>query len=168
MNRTLDNAEEVIGCTGHRPQKLGGFTRAAFLRLFDVALGYLNHLPAKRYVAISGMALGWDMAFARVCCVAGIPFVAAVPFVGQEKTWPEQSQRAYRSILRQALDVVVVSEGAYSPQKMQIRNELVVDHSSRMVALWDGSDGGTANCLKYAAQKQRPVINLWDEWRRTV
>ena len=31
-------------------------------------------------------------------------------------------------------------------------------------ALWDGSDGGTGACVKYAERVGRIWVNLWDEW----
>jgi hypothetical protein len=31
-------------------------------------------------------------------------------------------------------------------------------------ALWDGSDGGTGECVQYAERVGRLWVNLWDEW----
>lgn len=47
---------------------------------------------------------------------------------------------------------------------MQLRNEWMVDRATKMVALHDGSWGGTFNCLAYARKKGVPVDNLWDRW----
>jgi uncharacterized phage-like protein YoqJ len=41
---------------------------------------------------------------------------------------------------------------------MQARNEWMVDNSNAMIAVWDGSPGGTANTVKYAQAKERPVL----------
>ena len=33
-----------------------------------------------------------------------------------------------------------------------------------LLALWDGTSGGTENCIKYALKKSCVIINLWDEY----
>ena len=47
---------------------------------------------------------------------------------------------------------------------MQKRNEWIVDNSLRLLALWDGSKGGTANCVTYARYGRREIKNVWPEW----
>jgi uncharacterized phage-like protein YoqJ len=47
---------------------------------------------------------------------------------------------------------------------MQIRDEWMVDHAKRIVALWDGSFSGTFNTIRYARKKGKPVTNLWSRW----
>lgn len=93
----------IIAATGHRPLKVGGYGRQAYLRLFDVAFAYLReeqnkHAGLKHHglVAVSGMALGWDHAFAAAAWNLGIPFLAIVPFEGQEQRWSniERGQRS--------------------------------------------------------------------------
>jgi hypothetical protein len=32
-----------------------------------------------------------------------------------------------------------------------------------VLAYWDGSSGGTANCIKYAEKKKKPIINLFEK-----
>ena len=96
--------------------------------------------------------------------IKGIPFTAAVPFYGQESMWPESSQEEYNKLLKVAKDVVYICDKGYAPWKMQIRNEWMVDHCDTVLALWNGTDGGTANCIRYAQKKNKPIINLWDHW----
>src|SRR3546814_15540871 len=92
------------------------------------------------------MALGWDTAWALAALDLGVPLTAAVPFCGQEKSWPAESQRRFHSILERAAAVEIVCPGGFAAHKMQTRNEWMVDHADGVVALWDGSTGGTANC----------------------
>jgi uncharacterized phage-like protein YoqJ len=47
---------------------------------------------------------------------------------------------------------------------MQKRNEYIVDNSSLLLSLWDGTSGGTKNCLDYAKKKEIPWENIWDAW----
>lgn len=152
----------IIAATGHRPDKLGGYGPEIGLRLMRGALRYIRREQPDR--AISGMALGWDTAWAKAAIACGVPLVAAVPFKGQELSWPEESRKVYDWILERAAEVVIVCDGGYSPSKMQVRNEWMVDQAHKIVALWDGSPGGTANCLRYAYSLERPVDNLWSAW----
>ena len=154
----------IVAGTGHRPNKLGGYTRDARTRLFNTAIKSLEHLQPTKL--ISGMALGWDQALARACVELNIPFIAAVPFAGQETVWPAASQRAYHELCEAASDFIIVSPGGYSAAKMQIRNEWMVDHCDRVLALWDGSPGGTRNCVDYAKTVNKPISNAWKCFQR--
>lgn len=150
--------------TGHRPDKLGGYGHTGLPSdaLRDLAKWYFTlHRPEH---FISGMAQGWDQACAWACHDLGIPFTAAVPCVGQESKWPERAQVWYRRLLGMADRVHIVST-SYSAKAMQLRNEWMVDHSQGVIALWDGSAGGTSNCVRYAEAKGVPLVNLWPWWR---
>ena len=47
--------------------------------------------------------------------------------------------------------------GEYSPRAYQQRNEWMVDHSSRVIAVYDGMAGGTRNTIQYA-RKNRIIV----------
>lgn len=153
---------KIIGATGHRPNKLGGYSKEVYERLVALAHDYLYQTEPEE--VISGMALGWDQAFAEGAMELGIPVIAAIPFRGQETMWPQASQAKYHKILDKCFSEVVVSGFDYAPWKMQKRNEWMVEHSTEMVALWDGTSGGTKNCVKYIEAKKVPWVNLWDKW----
>lgn len=149
----------IFAATGHRPNKLGGYGNEAYQQLKYLAqCCFVGERPTK---VISGMALGWDQAWADAALGEGIPLIAAIPFVGQENIWPEESKKRYRALLDKAEKVEVVCSGGYAAWKMQERNEWMVDNCDRLVALWDGSSGGTANCVKYAEKVGKPIANLW-------
>lgn len=150
----------IIAFTGHRPNKLGGYkipnpTYNKVCQEIDKALKELK--PEK---VISGMALGIDQWAAAVAYKLHIPFIAAIPFEGQEKAWPEESQKAFRLLRRLACEEVIVSEGGYSASKMQVRNEWMVDHCDLLIAVWDGTEGGTGNCVKYAESIDRKIYRI--------
>lgn len=111
-----------------------------------------------------GMALGWDQALAEAAVLEGIPFDAYVPFLGQESVWPEESKKHYRYLMGKADTIVYVCPPGYAPWKMQKRNEAMVDAAEGVLALWNNSAGGTANCVSYATRKGKPVRNVWGEW----
>lgn len=151
----------VLVATGHRPHKLGGNTPRVRLALGGLATEYLSReRPAQ---VITGMALGWDLAVAGACVALDIPFVAAVPFEGQEIRWPDDAQTRYRDMLAAASDVQIVSPWRCS-SAYQARNEWMVDRGDKLVALWDGSWGGTFNCVKCAQKRGLPIDQLWERW----
>lgn len=110
---------------------------------------------------ISGMAVGADQLFSVICIRLNIPFVAAVPFVGQELKWPEKIQKQYFKILDKAKNVVIVSDGEYTNKKFHIRNEYIVNNSDEILAYYNGSDSGTGHCVNYATKvkKKLHIIN---------
>lgn len=150
----------IISGTGHRPQKLGGFIIPN--KIFNYVCKTAESIIIKECPdkIITGMALGYDTWLAQISYKLKIPFIAAVPFLGQESKWPKESQILYNKLLNMASEVVIVSDGGYSPQSMQVRNGWMVDHSDKILACWDGSNGGTANCISYAKSVGKEIIRI--------
>jgi uncharacterized phage-like protein YoqJ len=149
-----------IAFTGHRPNKLGGYISPNPIQQW-VCWCIEDELSGRNGITvISGMALGVDQWAARIAVKLGIPFIAAVPFKGQESAWPLTSRRTYHKLLKKAAQVVIVSDGEYSAQKMQIRNEWMVDNCDVLVAVWDGTPGGTGNCVRYAEKQGKNIIRI--------
>lgn len=157
----------IVAGTGHRPDKLGGYDNLTRLALGGLATEYLAQLAPRK--VIIGMALGWDQALAGACVALDLPFIAAVPFEGQEGRWSAECQARYHRLLACAERVEILNELQYGTafevtKAMQMRNEWMVDRADRVVALWDGSWGGTFNCVKYAEKKCVPIDHLWNRW----
>lgn len=152
----------ILAGTGHRPEKLGGYGADVFQRLYNLAYDVLGEQQPS--LVLSGMALGWDQALALAANVRGIPFHAYVPFAEQEKRWSPGMQANYHELLRVAEKVVVTCPGTYAAWKMQKRNEAMVDASDRLAVLWDGTRGGTGNCVSYAERVGREMFNVWERW----
>jgi hypothetical protein len=165
----------ILAATGHRPPGLwprsrSGLNFSAFTDASgDTVTGFaevcLREMQPDE--VISGMAQGWDMAVARAAVRLGIPFDAYIPFKGQEEIWPGRAQAAYRDLLALARSVVVCS-----PFKLNIaflrRDERMVDDADEILALWDGSDGGTGHTVRYAEEwaPLKPLTNVWPQWER--
>lgn len=157
----------TIAVTGHRPSKLGGYSPAAQTRLIAFANTLVRDIVPRNFAVgqyITGMALGWDMAIAEACVANDIPFIAAVPCAGQSSVWPGPSQAQWNRLIERAARVEVLAP-AYSPTCMNDRNHWMVDNSDHLLALWDGSHGGTANCVRYAQSRQHPLHNVWGAWQ---
>lgn len=56
---------------------------------------------------------------------------------------------------REGRDVTLSKEQI--SRMMMARNRFMVDHADGILAVWDGSKGGTGNCVSYALKKGKPV-----------
>lgn len=158
----LEDFKDKIVCgTGHRPHKLGGYGQDTFNSLVKCATYALERIKPR--LVISGMALGWDQALAQAAINLGIPFDAYCPTGEVNPKWGYEAKQYYAYLLSMAREVKVISK-KYTFDCMQRRNEWMVDDCDLVIALWDGSSGGTANCINYAKEVKRPWANLWPRW----
>jgi uncharacterized phage-like protein YoqJ len=147
----------IVAVTGHRPDKLGGYnTPNPMYSLVVKGLADAFEKLKPDFI-ITGMALGTDQWAAEIAFNMGIPFVAAIPFDGFHMKWIPSSQAKYHWLLSVAYQKVTVSQGGYEPAKMQIRNQWMIDSCNQVIAVFNGTSGGTANCLGYAALRGKPV-----------
>lgn len=157
----------IIGITGHRLGKyLGGYTfpNKVTDKVTKLLRRTFNELSESilepNLTIITGMAIGTDMIAAQLAVDMELPFIAAVPFIGQEKVWPEEHQKQYKSLLKKAKEVKIVSEGGFAGWKLQKRNEWIVDNCDVLVAVWHHTQpaSGTYNCLKYARSIKKDTV----------
>src|SRR5690242_6170700 len=109
-----------LGVKEHKPNKLpGGYGKFHMGQMAikqDVMLSILRIKPD--YI-ITGLAQGFDTMIAEICEFIYIPFIAAIPFKGQEKLWPLPAQEYYIYLLSKAAHVIYVSDPGYAAWKMQ-------------------------------------------------
>lgn len=153
-----------IAITGHRPNKLGNdydLTSPLIQNIKRKIITILDERDHEYLTLITGMALGIDTLFAQIAIESNLPFIAAIPCKNQEKKWPEKSQKIFRDIVLNDLCTFhLVTKEEYSPFCMQKRNEWMVNNCDLLIAVWDGSSGGTANCVNYAVSKVKPIIYI--------
>ena len=140
--------------SGHRPEKANMQEQDIKFRLrieIDKAVkdGYTTF--------ISGMARGVDIWAAELVLEKkrmnkDIKLICAQPyeFFSKDQGW--QWNVKYTKIAAQADEVVTVSyksnKGCY-----MLRNKWMVDHSSRLIAVFNGEPSGTKNTIDYAEKK---------------
>lgn len=159
---------KIVFGTGHRPDKLkGGWKNWEnhYIELSEFCAAILEQENPD--IVISGMALGWDFALAKAATKLNIPFHAYIPCKNQECKWPANSQKEYLHLLSLSRKKVTISEH-YTNSCMQQRNIAMVDAASYGLALWNGTDGGTSNCIKYANSKKKEIINVWDIYNSLI
>jgi uncharacterized phage-like protein YoqJ len=150
----------IVAFTGHRPDKLGGYKlpNDTYIRVCQKIDTTLKEFKPEK--VITGMALGIDQWAASIAHKLHIPFLAAIPFEGQENAWPESSRKIYRILRKLATEEVIVSQGGYSADKMQVRNIWMVDNCDKLIAVWDGTKGGTGNCIEYAKSVKKDIYYI--------
>ena len=165
MNLTVKGQNMKICVTGHRPNKLYGYD------LSDVRWqnlkGLFKHILKENNCteAITGMALGVDTVFALAVLELkdegyDIKLHCAIPCKNHSCKWIKESIDQYNDILSKADTVKLVSDEEYKPWLMQKRNEYMVDLADKVIAVWDGTKGGTANCVKYAEKVGKEIIKV--------
>lgn len=115
---------------------------------------------------ISGMAIGFDLLAAELVlslkqdCPA-ITLTAALPFGEQASRFNERNKSRYYKCLSQADDIVILSND-YTAKCYLERDRFMVEHSSLLIACYDGRNkGGTFWTVNYAARIGKNVINIY-------
>lgn len=139
---------------GHRPEKLN-LTKETIIKALRkeiqsaIADGFTTFL--------SCMARGVDLWSASLVLKQKrkhpeLRLICVVPYEGVETGWSFEWQNLYHDILAAADDVEVISPN-FTYDAFQLRNCWMVDHSSCIIAVYNGAKGGTKNILRYAQQQ---------------
>lgn len=155
----------IICVTGHRPDKLFGYDLSdqRYILLKERFKEILKENECTE--AITGMAIGTDLLFAMAVLelkMEGYPILlhCAVPCLEQEKFWNKKDKERYHQIIKQADKITMVTNEKYTKNCMQKRNQFMVDLSDEVIAVWDGSNSGTKNCVDYAVYKKKEIIRI--------
>lgn len=113
-----------------------------------------------------GAALGVDMWGAEAVTslhkyYKDLTLHCIVPFAGHDQRWT-QADRHRLSIVYQHADVITLSPVYYVDAYLN-RNRFLVDHTDYLVAVYLGataSKTGTAQTIRYAMIKERPIIYI--------
>ena len=155
----------IIAVTGHRPNKLYGYdlSHQKYKELSVKIIEFLNEYNATH--CISGMALGVDTVFAISSIkyrnnnpTKNILVECAIPCRNHTSKWQQLDKLRYLKILEEADIITKVSNDPYQPWLMQKRNEYMTDKCDLLLAIWNGSKGGTGNCVKYAKNKEKGIV----------
>lgn len=173
-----------IAFTGHRPNKLGGYNwdslknMRIMIRLLREITNIIENNKDEKFHFICGGALGVDQMAFHICNELKekypdkISIELAIPFKDQPIKWFVKNDiNRYNYQLSIADKVTYVDElkeykrtttptGRYNTYKLQIRNEYMVDNSDLIIAVWDGSNGGTRNCVNYARKLNKDIIQI--------
>ena len=163
-------AEKKITCcfTGHRPEKLPwGYDESspdciALKRQLARALEELYRRGFRHF--IGGMAQGCDLYFAEAALALreehpDLVVEAAIPCPSQSKNWREEDKARYQCILERC-NLETVVQQYYTQGCMLRRDRYMVDRSALLLAIYNGSGGGTRYTINYALDRGVEVIQL--------
>ena len=153
------DVQHTCSFTGHRPERMNEseqevktWLREQIIRA--ISDGYTGF--------ISGMQRGVDIWAAETLLElkdAGreVHLIAAAAFKGMERRWDASWQERYNRILTAAEEVCYICDlpGRTAFRK---RNEWMVDHSSRQIAVYTGAHGGTGETVAYAGKKGIEIV----------
>lgn len=147
--------------TGHRPEKLQRTEKEIWI---DLEREIRNAIHDGLNVFITGMARGIDIDAAEIVLQLreeGYPvrLICASPYPGFENNWSRVWQTRYGAVIAKA-DLVRYICPQYTKDCFQIRNEWMVNHSARVIAVFNGRPSGTKNTIDYALRQGIPVIKI--------
>ena len=147
--------------TGHRPEKLHRSEKA--IRA-DLEQEIRKAISDGFAVFITGMARGIDLDAGEIVLQLrkeGFPIrlICASPYPGFERSWSNEWQHRHNAVIKDADLVRYICPG-YNRGCFQKRNEWMVDHSARVIAVFNGQPSGTKNTIDYAHRQGVPVIQI--------
>lgn len=156
----IKNIEHTCTFTGHRPERLElpeeqvkEWLEKQIERAVDE--GYTDF--------ITGMQRGVDL-WAAEAIIKNYDdhqtsLIAACAFRGMENRWDLDWQERYYHVLSHAAEVHYISD---TPGRKAFfaRNHWMVDHASRLIAVYSGAPGGTKETIEYARKNGRSVVLL--------
>lgn len=151
----------TVCLTGHRPSKLPwryDETKENCKRFKNdlrVVLESAITYGLKRF--FTGMAEGFDMIATEILLelkniYKDIRITAVIPCLGQEKKWTKSQQEKFNEILKNCDDTIIISK-IYTKSCMKDRNQFMVNHSSVVIACYNGLPSGTENTIRFAKAK---------------
>ncbi len=159
--------EKTACFSGYRPEKLpwgrneddrrcAALKKRLYAAICDACEAGYEHF-------ICGMARGVDFfACEAVLAVRAAEYPcltleAAIPYPTQADAWSDEERERWDSLVARCDFETVVQQG-YAPGCMQRRNRYMVDHSARLIAVFDGQEGGTKNTVDYARRHGVEVV----------
>ncbi len=162
------NRETTCSFTGHRPEKLPwrrdeSDPRCLALKERLAAAVEDAYDKGMRHF-MCGMARGADFYFCDAVLElrerrSGVTLEAVIPCEEQAARWSERERERWFSLVERC-DGETMLQHHYDKGCMLRRNRYLVDHSSMLIAVYDGMLGGTMYTLSYAMKRGLETVIL--------
>lgn len=118
-------------------------------------------LEAKPTAVYVGMASGFDLLLGDMCYLMRIPYVAVRPWRGHVPR--QKDENLYLGVWNFALNRIDATDhdDYPGPWCYEVRNRIMVDESTHVLAYFSGKPGGTKNCIDYATSQKKKHRNLY-------
>ncbi|MPM03544.1 hypothetical protein SDC9_49811 [bioreactor metagenome] len=158
----MSGIEKTCTIIGMRPCKLpGNLDQSNLVSKIDFELRRSIFLGYRTFQ--TGMALGIDIWSAELVLklrkeFPGIRLCCCLPCETQAERWPNAWREKYFDTLAESDDVICL-QTQYSAGCMQRRNHFMIDGSTRLIAVYDGTSGGeAAQAIQYAKQLETETV----------
>lgn len=128
-----------IGIVGLRPYFVGGHDANNEVR--QVIRRYMcnvieNLRSSRPILGLTGLCIGVEQDFAKLCHDLNIDYYAYLPYSDQEQRWkylPLETLKEYQFLLKNAIDYEILSEGNYSPHKNILKTKKIIEQSDHII-----------------------------------
>ncbi len=169
----MEEISKTCCFTGHRTERLpwladagnmrtAALTKALWLRIWNsYDKGYTRFL--------CGMAQGIDLLCAELVLqlreeAPEVELVPVLPYPRQSARWPVAERQRHQAILKACSKQIIIVCPEYDRSCFYRRNRYLVDHSSKIIGVYDGKPtGGTHQTLEYAKQRNLEMELLLPE-----
>ncbi len=169
----MENRPKTCCFTGHRPERLPWLSNPADVKYLSLRRALWDRIQVccdQGYTRfLTGMAQGVDLLCAELVLelreeIPQIELVPVLPYPGQAARWPAEDRRRHKDILKVCSEQIVVVSPEYDRGCFYRRNRYLVDHSDRIIGVYDGvPSGGTHQTLEYAKQKNVEMMLMLAE-----
>lgn len=154
--------------TGHRPAKLPWGDNEQDPRCITLKENIKRAVEEAYQMGyrhfICGMAQGCDLFFCEAVLALreehpDVTIEAAIPYADQAKGWSASEQERYRRLVERC-DFETMVQQNYDRGCLHRRNRYMVDHSSLLLAAYDGTAGGTMYTVVYAMKRNIQILGI--------
>ena len=169
------NPTATVCFSGHRPERLPGQgcrdKKASKTIISLLREKIVDAIAHDTNTFINGCMAGWDVLAAEQVVelkeeYPHIQLITIRPFATgyfiRERCWTDEWIKRAWEIERRSDGLFIVSTHYQSGVYFQ-RNRMMVDHSAALICYWDGSNGGTAYTVRYAAKQHLAICNLYSQ-----
>ncbi len=159
--------KQICAFTGLRPEKLPVLTDTTsheYAVLRQRIKNEVYRLITEDNVStfLCGMARGIDLICGRIVLELkeqhpDITIESVIPYEEQAAAWSESDRDEYFDIAEHC-DIETMLQTQYTRGCLQKRNRYLVDNADIVLAVWNGTSGGTAYTVSYAQKKGKTLV----------
>ena len=128
-----------IGIIGPRSFIQGGHDKASEFRIklrYKMASIISDIKQPYQLIGLTSLQIGASQDFAEVCNHLDIPYSSYLPYENMERKWvglPSDIQNNFTTLLNNATGILYVSDGPYSPKKVEKSNQKIIEDSDLII-----------------------------------
>ena len=155
----MDKRYDIVAFTGHRTYD-GSANALLMTTIRELYAEGARHFRV-------GMAEGFDLAAGSAVVAlmsqhSDIILEACIPFSTFNSHLKGEVREAYDEIMKHAAIIRYAAE-SYSPTIFHLRNDMLIEGSSWLVAWWSGAQSGTGYTVKRAKKLGINIKNIYPE-----